>query len=213
MSTRSRALRGAAVERCRLGRLALPVRVLRVATGVSWAPPGRVKLPWTARWSRPACGEVEYVERGTGEPVLVSHGIFQSSESVLLFGELFPWRRVIAPSRFGYLGSNLPPKANTGRSGRRLRRAARCAGDPRAGRRRHLGQHHLRASAGFAQSWAGEAPGCAVGQPTRQHDRRRPSRVGPDSEQAVSLVGDQDRGPVDHGVPSWGSQATGDDQR
>lgn len=58
-----------------------------------------------------AVGGIEYVERGTGEPLLVSHGIFGSCESALLFGDLFGDRRVIAPSRFGYLGSSMPTGA------------------------------------------------------------------------------------------------------
>ena len=56
-------------------------------------------------------GDVEYAERGIGEPLLISHGIFQGCESALLFGGLFPDRRIIAPSRFGYLGSDIPPGA------------------------------------------------------------------------------------------------------
>jgi pimeloyl-ACP methyl ester carboxylesterase len=58
-----------------------------------------------------AFGHIEFAERGTGEPVLISHGIFQGCESALLFGGLFPDRRIIAPSRFGYLGSDIPPRA------------------------------------------------------------------------------------------------------
>jgi len=57
-------------------------------------------------------GAVEYAERGFGEPVLVLHGIFQGCDGGLLsVRDLFPDRRVIAPSRFGYLGSSLPPNA------------------------------------------------------------------------------------------------------
>ncbi|MGZ6270509.1 MAG: alpha/beta fold hydrolase [Candidatus Limnocylindrales bacterium] len=56
-----------------------------------------------------AFGDIEYTERGTGEPLLVSHGIFQGCESALLFRGLVPGRRIIAPSRFGYLGSDIPP--------------------------------------------------------------------------------------------------------
>ena len=55
-----------------------------------------------------AVSDVEYVDRGTGEPLLVSQGIFGSCESVLLFADLFGDRRLIAPSRFGYLGSSMP---------------------------------------------------------------------------------------------------------
>jgi pimeloyl-ACP methyl ester carboxylesterase len=57
-------------------------------------------------------GPVEYAVRGTGEPMLVSHGIFQGCDGALLsVRSLKPGRRVIAPSRFGYLGSALPPAA------------------------------------------------------------------------------------------------------
>jgi pimeloyl-ACP methyl ester carboxylesterase len=58
-----------------------------------------------------AVADVEYVGRGTGEPLLVSHGIFGSCESVLLFADLFGDRRVVAPARFGYLGSRMPAGA------------------------------------------------------------------------------------------------------
>ena len=57
-------------------------------------------------------GTVEYAEHGRGEPVLVVHGILQSCISGLLsVRDLFTDRRVIAPSRFGYLGSSMPPNA------------------------------------------------------------------------------------------------------
>ncbi len=57
-------------------------------------------------------GAVEYAERGGGDPVLVVHGIFHNCVGGLLsVRELFPDRRVIAPSRFGYLGSSMPPNA------------------------------------------------------------------------------------------------------
>jgi pimeloyl-ACP methyl ester carboxylesterase len=57
-------------------------------------------------------GAVEYAERGFGEPVLVVHGIYHNCVGGLLsVRDLFPNRRVIAPSRFGYLGSSLPPSA------------------------------------------------------------------------------------------------------
>ena len=61
----------------------------------------------STRW-----GAVEYAERGSGAPVLVIHGIFHHSVGGLLsVRDLFPDRRVIAPSRFGYLGSSMPPNA------------------------------------------------------------------------------------------------------
>jgi pimeloyl-ACP methyl ester carboxylesterase len=58
------------------------------------------------------CGAVEYAERGTGEPLLAIHAIFGGCDQALVsVDDLFPSRRVIAPSRFGYLGSALPPRA------------------------------------------------------------------------------------------------------
>ena len=51
-------------------------------------------------------GAVEFAERGSGEPVLVLHGIFHGCDGGLLsVRDLCPDRRVIAPSRFGYLGA------------------------------------------------------------------------------------------------------------
>jgi len=61
----------------------------------------------STRW-----GVVEYAERGSGDPVLVVHGIFHNCVGGLLsVRDLLPDRRVIAPSRFGYLGSSMPPNA------------------------------------------------------------------------------------------------------
>ena len=58
------------------------------------------------------CGAVEYAERGSGDSVLVMHGIFQDCVGGLLsVRDLLTDRRVIAPSRFGYLGSSMPPNA------------------------------------------------------------------------------------------------------
>jgi pimeloyl-ACP methyl ester carboxylesterase len=51
---------------------------------------------------------VEYAERGSGDPVLVVHGIFQNCVSGLFSVREFSDRRFIAPSRFGYLGSSMP---------------------------------------------------------------------------------------------------------
>jgi pimeloyl-ACP methyl ester carboxylesterase len=57
-------------------------------------------------------GAVEYAERGAGEPLLAIHAVFGGCDQALLsVDDLFPGRRVIAPSRFGYLGSALPPGA------------------------------------------------------------------------------------------------------
>lgn len=57
-------------------------------------------------------GEVEYAERGQGDPLLVSHGIFHGCDGGLAsVQDTVRGRRVIVPSRFGYLGSSLPPDA------------------------------------------------------------------------------------------------------
>jgi pimeloyl-ACP methyl ester carboxylesterase len=62
-----------------------------------------ISTPW---------GFVEYAERGAGEPLLVVHGIFHSCVGGLFsVRDLFTNRRLIAPSRFGYLGSSRPPDA------------------------------------------------------------------------------------------------------
>jgi len=58
----------------------------------------------STRW-----GVVEYAERGYGDPVLVVHGIFHNCVGGLhSVRDLLPNRHVIAPSRFGYLGSTIP---------------------------------------------------------------------------------------------------------
>ncbi len=57
----------------------------------------------STRW-----GAVEYAERGSGNPVLVVHGIFHNCVGGLLSVRDYSDRRFIAPSRFGYLGSNMP---------------------------------------------------------------------------------------------------------
>jgi pimeloyl-ACP methyl ester carboxylesterase len=57
-------------------------------------------------------GIVEYADVGEGDPVLAVHGIFGGRDAGLLsFGALVPQRRVLAPSRFGYLGSSMPEGA------------------------------------------------------------------------------------------------------
>jgi pimeloyl-ACP methyl ester carboxylesterase len=61
-----------------------------------------ISTPW---------GAVEYAERGDGDPVLVVHGIFHNCVGGLLSVRDFSGHRFIAPSRFGYLGSSMPPNA------------------------------------------------------------------------------------------------------
>ena len=58
-------------------------------------------------------GEVEYAESGTGDPLLLSHGIFHGCDGGLTsVQDTVVDRRVIVPSRFGYLGSSLPGGAS-----------------------------------------------------------------------------------------------------
>jgi pimeloyl-ACP methyl ester carboxylesterase len=57
----------------------------------------------STRW-----GAVEYAELGSGDPVLVVHGIFDNCVGAVLSVRDLSGRRLIAPSRFGYLGSNMP---------------------------------------------------------------------------------------------------------
>lgn len=56
------------------------------------------------------CGAVEYGEQGNGLPVLVLHGAGGGYDQGLLIGELLLGEgyRIIAPSRFGYLGAEIP---------------------------------------------------------------------------------------------------------
>jgi pimeloyl-ACP methyl ester carboxylesterase len=59
-------------------------------------------------------GRVEYIDRGEGPVVLVVHGITQGADGGLrdLATDLIPaGYRVIVPSRFGYLGSEMPDGA------------------------------------------------------------------------------------------------------
>lgn len=55
-------------------------------------------------------GKISYMDQGTGETILISHGIFGGYDQAYvslksLVGEDY---RKIAPSRFGYPGSDLP---------------------------------------------------------------------------------------------------------
>ena len=59
-------------------------------------------------------GRIEYIDRGKGPVVLVVHGITQGADGGLreLAADLVPpGSRVIAPSRFGYLRSDMPDGA------------------------------------------------------------------------------------------------------
>ena len=59
-------------------------------------------------------GKVEYIDQGEGPVVLVIHGITQGADGGLreLAADLVPpGHRVVVPSRFGYLGSEMPTGA------------------------------------------------------------------------------------------------------
>ena len=67
-----------------------------------------------------AFGQMSYIDSGTGEPVLISHGIFGGYDQAIvtlnnLLGESY---RKIAPSRFGYPGSDLPSIPTPGNQAR-----------------------------------------------------------------------------------------------
>jgi pimeloyl-ACP methyl ester carboxylesterase len=56
-----------------------------------------------------SAGAMEIAERGSGPPLLISHGIFHGSDGGLTaVRHTITDRRVISPSRFGYLGSAMP---------------------------------------------------------------------------------------------------------
>lgn len=61
----------------------------------------------------PDFGTVEYADAGSGPPALVSHPLFGGFDVGLGVGRTFlgPQFRIVAPSRFGYLGSSLPRAA------------------------------------------------------------------------------------------------------
>lgn len=54
-------------------------------------------------------GSMAYVDSGTGEPILVLHGICGGyDQGYNAVADSLPDKRIIAPSRFGYLGSDVP---------------------------------------------------------------------------------------------------------
>jgi 2-hydroxy-6-oxonona-2,4-dienedioate hydrolase len=64
-----------------------------------------------------ACGPIEYATGGEGIPVLEVHGIFGGFDQGLLVARpvLGDGFRIVAPSRFGYLGTPLPADASPAR--------------------------------------------------------------------------------------------------
>jgi pimeloyl-ACP methyl ester carboxylesterase len=74
----------------------------------------RRRLDRVERHTVPGPGAtIEYAEAGTGDPVLISHGIFHGCDGGLLsVRDTVQGRRVVVPSRFGYLGSDMPAEAS-----------------------------------------------------------------------------------------------------
>jgi 2-hydroxy-6-oxonona-2,4-dienedioate hydrolase len=76
----------------------------QAAERVSRLPSRVLQLPWA---------DIEYVDEGSGPPVLISHGIYGGHDTAadmtdLVLGDGF---RTVGPSRFGYFGSTLPVEA------------------------------------------------------------------------------------------------------
>jgi pimeloyl-ACP methyl ester carboxylesterase len=71
----------------------------------------RARIAGRSRTVSTPHGPVEYAEAGAGAPILVIHGSGGGFDQGLAFAAPLAGagRRVIAPSRFGYLGSPLPP--------------------------------------------------------------------------------------------------------
>jgi pimeloyl-ACP methyl ester carboxylesterase len=93
-----------------------------VAAGAVAAMAARYRRDLAAAWARleavdrrpvpSTFGDVEFAERGAGDPLLVSHGIFHGCDGGLTaVQDTVVDHRVIVPSRFGYLGSPLPEGA------------------------------------------------------------------------------------------------------
>lgn len=101
----------------------VPMLAAGVAAGAVGGAVLRYRRDMAAAWDRleqldrhvvaTRFGAVEYAERGTStSAVLVSHGAFQGCDGGLAWMQHAPEdQRVIAPSRFGYLGSSLPAGA------------------------------------------------------------------------------------------------------
>jgi pimeloyl-ACP methyl ester carboxylesterase len=153
-------------------------------------------------------GAVEYAEQGHGEPVLVVHGIFHNCvRGLLSVRDLVPDRRVIAPSRFGYLGSSMPPNAKPAQQADAFASLLDAL---------DIGQvdvicesvYDIGAATRPAPSRAGEASRCTRWQPAGKSDRRRPTVLREAIEPATPLVGAADFRAIDHG-PAGGGTAEG----
>jgi pimeloyl-ACP methyl ester carboxylesterase len=70
-----------------------------------------------SRIAKTPCGLIEYATSGTGVPVLELHGVFGGFDQGLLIARpvLRDEFHIIAPSRFGYLGTPMPGNASPAR--------------------------------------------------------------------------------------------------
>jgi len=110
------------MRRWRLGRkLLLGVAVLVAVVGVSsyarYRPEldrARARIAAGSRIAASRCGRIEYAEAGEGPPVLIVHGAGGGFDQGMDLGAGLAGAgfRVIAPSRFGYLGTPLPADAS-----------------------------------------------------------------------------------------------------
>lgn len=74
----------------------------------------RQRITSGAKIAETACGRVEYLDHGTGAPVLVIHGTGGGyDQGDLLAQKIGGLYRYIVVSRFGYLGTPLPDDAGT----------------------------------------------------------------------------------------------------
>jgi 2-hydroxy-6-oxonona-2,4-dienedioate hydrolase len=92
-----------------LGAAALYRRYRREMNGIAQ------QLSAAGKVAHTPLGTIEYATRGEGEPVLVIHGAGGGfDQGLALADDLFgPEFRIIAPSRFGYLGTPLPAKPSS----------------------------------------------------------------------------------------------------
>ena len=106
-------------RRARWAGAALLVAAVTVAA-VTWAhysrdiAAARARIASGGRIAQTACGPIEYAEAGSGAPLLVVHGAGGGYDQGLAFFGNLPQlgHRVIAVSRFGYLGTPMPADAS-----------------------------------------------------------------------------------------------------
>jgi 2-hydroxy-6-oxonona-2,4-dienedioate hydrolase len=74
----------------------------------------RARIATGSKIAQTLCGAIEYADAGSGPAVLVVHGAGGGFDQGMLFAPMLneAGYRVIAPSRFGYLGARLPDDAS-----------------------------------------------------------------------------------------------------